>query len=133
MGSGKNASVRLYDYTGEGPAAGGVFITFSSPPTYSLWYCLSGANFPTELPSTTDKVWRIALTKHSGIRLVIHCYEVEVLNLLLSDSTCSDASWYTHWSKDVEKIEFHPDGTAPDFYSSEPPLTPGKTPRTMNS
>ena len=124
-GSGDELRVKLFDYTGEGLAAGGVFLIFSSPPTYSLWYCLTGANFPNDLPSTTDKVWRITLTRHSGIRLVIHCNDVSVLNLLLSDSECSNSGWYTYWSKDVEKIEFSLDDTASDFYSSKPPLTPG--------
>ena len=100
--------------TSEKDYAGEVILIFTSPPQYVLlsYSCVtSWTNFPTELPTDTNKVWRITLTKTSGIRLVIHCNEVKVLNVLLSDSTitCSNskwAQWGNSWSKDIENILF---------------------------
>ena len=97
--------------------AGGVTLHFTSPPQYELKYCIySRSNFPTDLPTEVEKVWRISLTKTSGIRLVIHCNEVEVLNILMSYSTCSDSSWNNYWDRDVEKIRFDSLDSASDYY-----------------
>ena len=47
---------------------------------------------------------------------MIHCNEVEVLNFLMSDSTCSYNSWDTYWSNDVGKIFFEKWDEAADYY-----------------
>ena len=99
--------------------AGGVSLFFSSPPQYRLNYCMTSYNnFPTDLPSETDKVWTITKSKVSEeIRVIIHCNDKEVLNVVLSDTTCSDSSWRDFWSRDVEKIRFHSSyDTASDYY-----------------
>ena len=121
---GSNDKLELNLYR-SGEYAGAIFIYFSSPLKYILFYCTSWNNFHTTLPSTTDKVWKITVTKHSGIRLVIHCNDVEVLNVLMNDSTCSDNRWTTYWTRDVEKIYFSATDNASDFYSSHLPITPG--------
>ena len=96
--------------TSERDYAGEVILLFTSPPQYVLlsYSCAtSWTDFPTQLPTDPNKVWRITLTKTSGNRLVIHCNEVEVLNVLLSESTCSDKrQWSNSWSKDIENILF---------------------------
>ena len=115
LGSGEE--VYFWFLTSEISIAGEVSLHFTSPPKYVLWYCTNlRTNFPTALPTDTNKVWRITLTKTSGIRLVIHCNEVEVLNFVLSDSTCKDSSWNSVWSKDVEKIFFDREDTASDYH-----------------
>ena len=115
LGSDEAVDVELL--TSEGDKAGGVILHFSSIPQYELWYCTSSkTNFPTALPTDTNKVWRITLTRTSGIRLVIHCNEVEVLNVLMSDSTCNEERWSEYWSRDVEKIYFSSSDTASYFY-----------------
>ena len=98
--------------------AGGVGIYFFSTPQYWLSWCSSySTNFPSNLPSEVDKIWRITLDKTAGIRLKMHCNGVEVLNTLLSDNTCSDSKWRNYWSRDVEKIYFNPTyDTASDYY-----------------
>ena len=115
FGSDERVSVWFYnsDYKS---TAGGVILHFTSTPQYELWYCTSKTNFSTALPTGTNKVWRISLIRTSGIRLVIHCNDVEVLNLLLSDTTCSSSYWNGYWSRDVEKIIFRSSDTASDFY-----------------
>jgi hypothetical protein len=107
-------------YNSSGYSAGSVQITFDSPPQYMLEGCteLIDTNFPKDLPTATDKVWRITKTRTSGIRLVIHCNEVEVLNFLISDSTCSEHfSWgLEEWSENVTRIEFSSYDEASDYY-----------------
>ena len=110
--------MEVYFYNSQRNDAGGVYIKFNSPPQYRILYCnTSWTNFPTDLPTATDKVWRVTLTRTSGIRLVIHCNEVEVLNILTSESSCSYSDWSKHWSRKVAKIYFNTDNdTASDYY-----------------
>ena len=94
--------------------AGGVEISFSSTPQYYLWDCTtSSTNFPSNLPSEVDKVWRITLDKTAVIRVLLHCNGVEVLNILMSDNTCDRSDWSYYWSKEVEKIYTD---TVSDYY-----------------
>ncbi|KAL5251349.1 hypothetical protein ACHWQZ_G016894 [Mnemiopsis leidyi] len=122
---GSNEKVWLRFYTAQQDYAGGITLYFSSSPQYHLNYCsTSYTNFPTELPSETDKVWTITLTRSSGKKgVVIHCNDKEVLNVVLSNTTCSDSRWSTYWSRDVEKIQFYIFDTASDFYRSAPHCT----------
>ena len=77
---------------------------------------VSWTNFPTSLPTETDKVWTITLSKTSDIRLIIHCNNKEVLNVVLSDTICGESDWIDWWSKDMEKIYFDFLDTASDYY-----------------
>ena len=113
---GSNEEVIVWFSTSEGDRAGDVILYFTSTPQYELWACTSRTNFPTELPTDTNKVWRITLTKTSGIRLVIHCNDVEVLNVLMSDSTCDNNRWNKYWSRDVKKARFASSDTASDYH-----------------
>ena len=113
---GSNDMVRLYFVTAGGDYAGGVFLYFTSPPQYHLAYCNTVyTDFPTDLPTESDKMWTISLERTSGIRLIIECNKKEVLNVVLSDTTCSFSTW-SSWSKDVEKIRFQSSDTASDYY-----------------
>ena len=106
-------------YTSGGEYVGAVGISFSSPPQFYIGNCINSGytNFPVSLPTEVEKVWRITRNRNSGIRLLIHCNNVEVLNFLMSDSTCSDSSWSTYWSKTVGKISFSPSAdAASDYY-----------------
>ena len=94
--------------------AGRVVVRFNDIVQHRLYNCYSSyTDFPTVLPAAKDKVWRITLTRTSGIRLVIHCNEVEVLNILMSNSTCD-------WSRHIERIRFSPYDTASDYYRVRP-------------
>ena len=108
--------VSLSFYTSGGSYAGEVNLLFTSTPQYELWGCTSNTNFPTELPTDTNKVWRISLIRTSDIRLVIHCNEVEALNFVLSDSTCPHW-WSRIWNRRVEKFKFNGNDLASDYYT----------------
>ncbi|XP_063693709.1 uncharacterized protein LOC134825463 [Bolinopsis microptera] len=119
LGSGDKVVVDFY--SAGGAYAGRVGLWFTSTPGYLINWCgMSYTNLPVNLPSPTDKVWRITLTRTAGVRVVIHCNEVEVLNILLSQATCSNSDWSTIWIWDVAKIMFHPADTASDYYATQP-------------
>jgi hypothetical protein len=112
---GSNEEGLVYFFSAEDEYAGGVGIHFTSQVQYHLDGCLSWTILKTTLPSSKDKVFRITLTRTSGVRIKIHCDEVELLNVLLSD-TCSQSNWGTFWNRDVEKIQFRSADTASDGY-----------------
>ena len=112
--------VRLEFLTSQGYRARELYLYFSSIPQYFIGACNTRyTNFPTNLPPVIEKVWRLTLTRTSGIRLVIHCNEEEVLNILISDSTCH-SYWSSYWSTEVAKIKFLSDDRASDHYQPQP-------------
>ena len=115
LGSGDEVDVRWGNFLA------GIKLNFASTLQYQLHWCSSSwTNFPVTEPSANDKVWRITLTRTAGIRLVIHCNDVEVLNTLFSEATCSYSGWSKAWSRDVAKIKFPSDDTASDYYGPQP-------------
>ena len=47
----------------------------------------------------------------------MHCNEVEVANVLLTDETCDwSSNWRQIWGRDVQKIKFAKGDTASDYY-----------------
>ena len=127
---GSDEEVKVYFYTAGGDLAGGVVLYFTSPPQYWLSRCsTSRTNLPTALPTETDKIWTVTLTRTSGtLRVSLHCNNKEVLNVVLSDTICSSSNykWSSYWSWDVEKIKFSSSGTASDYYR------PGKQVKFIN-
>ena len=114
---GNEDKVDVMFLTTQGELLGGVAISFSSTPQYQLYFCsYYFTNFPINLPSKVDKIWRITLDRTAGIKLIIHCNGVEVLKILLSDSTCRNSDWRKYWSSDVEYIYFLSYDTASDYY-----------------
>ena len=116
---GSDEEVRLWFYnSGSGSYVGGVYLYFSSPPKYYLEWCSdSKTEFPIELPPETDKVWTIFHTRTSDeTGIAVHCNNVEVLNVVISDTTCSDSDWNSIWSKDVDYTHFYSFDTASDYY-----------------
>ena len=113
---GSNDQVYVWFYSAGVDYAGTVGLYFTSTLQYSIYHCTSSTNLPVTPPSAADKVWRITLTRTAGVRVVIHCNDVEVLNRLLS-STCSNGAWSTIWNRDVAKIQFDSGrDTASDYY-----------------
>ena len=99
----------------------GLVIHFSSTPNLWISFCSTQRmNFATTLPSAKDKVWRITLNKETGIRLQIHCNEVEVFDLIMSDSSCGDSRWSKNWGGDIVIVQFTVGDTASDFYRPKP-------------
>ena len=106
-------NVYFYKYFQNGyKPAGGVKITLSPTPRYLIYSCSYWSDFLTTLPTAAEYIWRITKDSSSGIRLLIHCNGVLVLDFQLSDQTCPKRSireirsWYTDWSRDVTKLRF---------------------------
>ena len=112
---GSDDQVLVYFYSAGGEPVGVVKLRFLLQYVYTLYWC-GRYNLPVTPPSANDKVWRFTLTRTAGVRLVIHCNDVEVLNKLISEATCSDSKWSTYWNRDVTKIKFNSGDTASDFY-----------------
>ena len=114
---GSNERVAVNFYNAQGSLAGGIQLFFSSTTMYDLRSCSNSyLSFPTSLPTETDKIWKLTLIRTSDVRLMIHCNNKEVLNVVLSDTTCGYISWNFHWSRDIEKIKFFSSDTASDYY-----------------
>ena len=118
---GSNDLVYMNLFNSQNKFVGYLNLHFTSTPQYKIWPC--NADWPTftnNLPPDNDKVWRITLTRTSGIRLVVHCNEEEVLNYLMSESTCSQGDWDYYLNREVAKIKFGSDDTASDYYQPQP-------------
>ena len=90
----------------------------SSSPRYRLAFCMkSFSDLPIPLPAGSQKVWRITVGKSSDARSVqIHCNNVEVLNMEITDSLCEVGSWKNYWMKDRTQISFNSKDTVCEFY-----------------
>ena len=108
-------------FTAEEKKAGVVLFHNYSAPQYQLWQCNPLSNFTTNIPTNINKIWKITLNRTSSLNLMIHCNEVEVLNLVVSASTCSDTSWGELWTRyPVSKINFYRPFSASDSYRAAP-------------
>ena len=117
---GSDEVVTVWFYTAGGERAGGFYFYFKSSPLYWLGRCsTSWTSFPTELPpdAAAEKVWTVTLLRISGSRrVVINCDQKEVLNVVLSETTCSK-DYQGIWNRDVEMIIFLSSlDTASDYY-----------------
>ena len=114
---GSDDSVFLQTVDAQDNYAGGVYIRFSSSGSYTVNGCINNyVDFSTNLPDTTNKVWRITITKDAGTRLVIHCNDIEMLDITASDSVCTNLSWRSYFDRDIVKIYFASDDKATDKY-----------------
>ena len=107
--------VRVYFYTSSSMTlAGGVIIRLNDNPDSYLHQCRhSYASFPTSLPEDNNRIWNITKTLNP-LGIMIHCNNVEILNMQFTDKTCTTRSWKSHWDKAMKRIRFH--DTASDYY-----------------
>ena len=115
---GSSAQLVVWFYSAENKDSG-TFGIFFSPPTFGLRHCSQSSKTLTDVPSTTIKIWKIALTKADWtVRVVVHCNDVEVVNYLMSDSNCGGMAWRWsgRWKNKVTKIKFQSGDTASDYY-----------------
>ena len=111
-------NVHIDFFTSEGDRVGGFDIKFYDHPIkWGLGRCItSWTPFSPELPSNVHKVW--VLTKLTGPRVTVQCNGVTVVDVLMSDDTCTDSRWKQYWVKDVKLIEFSSQDKASDYYKS---------------
>ena len=107
--------LNLYFQDDDESDAGDIYITFEDPIKYELYGCNSNGVAFTELPAEVEKVWTFTLSREDGERrVVIHCNDKEVLNVVLSDTTCDIESddWRDYWNLDVTELEIMANGKA---------------------
>ena len=105
VGSGEQMILTFY--TAQNNYAGGLGIMFSQKPKYSLPHCSPWTNLK-KIPGGQNKTWRIAVQDIGpSFRLVVMCNTVQVINVTLSNSTCSDSNWSSYWNDNVKKIYFN--------------------------
>ena len=105
IGSHKKEEVMFHN--ADGDLVGGFYFSFGTKVKYFIGYCSSDKiDFPSTLPSTTEKLWRITLKRTSSVQIIIHCNGQEVLDVQASDTTCRRGYWNSNWSKGpVKKIK----------------------------
>ena len=121
---GSDEEVKVMFFDSQEDLIGGIFLYFKSPPQYYISYCSSSHVDIPNLPSQTEKVWTITFTRTSDVvTLVLHCNEVEVFNVVISDKICKSGFAATYWiRKPASKILFLSDGgtgnidTASDYF-----------------
>ena len=119
---GSDDEIRVMFYDSQEDLIGGIFLYFTSPAQYYISHCSSSHVDIPNLPSETEKVWTITFTRTSDVvTLMVHCNEVEVFNVVISDTICKSGYATTHWSrKPASKISFLSDGskidTASDYF-----------------
>ena len=107
---GSDDQVRVLFFNGNNDPAGGIYISFSSPPRYMVPYCAlwkkffwKDAKYLRTVPQ--NKVATIERTEH-GVR--IQYDGIKVLDFHLSNLTCTRrTNWADYWGQEVEKVEFH--------------------------
>ena len=119
--AGMSEEISLNFYTLQHVWAGRIVIYIDHSQYYIIDCTKSRVNFPTNLPATKEKIWTITKTRTSdSIRLQIHCNDVEVLNFVMSDTTCT-YKWRPYsetWNRNVGIIYFDMYDTASDYYKS---------------
>ena len=109
-GSREDVVVTFYDK--DGNQAGGVWIGFYTQIRYNIGSCTIWTPFPVKLPTETQKTWTITYN-YTEQRVVYYCNEVQVVNVVLSDSTCTGDNWRKYiWERKPTQIKFHSRETA---------------------
>ena len=117
---GSKDEIRIWFHDADEQWTGTVRIHFYSTLQYYLHNCRKQSDFPVTPPTAIDKIWRINVTSSPDIRVQIHCNGVEVLNKLLSDSTCRIEWKKEDWAKEKVKIKFNSVDNATDYYIPSP-------------
>lgn len=104
---GGNPLIRV-DFLNYANTLGGrVMVEFTPTPSYEIGgNCIGNKQFPVSLPTEINKIWRISFS-HEDLRMRIVCNDVEVVNVVLSDSFCDDLAdksvWRSNWETEKSK------------------------------
>ena len=108
---GSDEVVALYLYTAEDTFISNIRLVFSATLQYRINQCTGYSNFSVDVPAEQDKIWTITKTDTA---IKIECNDVEMVNLVYSDSSEDDC--VAKYSQDVGKIKFLSSDSASDEY-----------------
>ena len=113
VGSRDMLDVEFYDKVNS--EAGSLKIAFRTPIKYSLGSCANLADFASVLPAAPDKNWTITYNT-TELSVALQCNGKQVLNVMLTDSVCTNSDWRDVWEKEPTQIEFDMFDKASDSY-----------------
>ena len=106
----------------KGQSAGSLEIVLKESSTYHFGQC-SGFReyFPSVVPTGMEKTWSIQKTiVNEDIRVQLRCNDVQVLDVVLSDTVCNNGemgdTWKSYWEKEIVVINFPNEDTASTSY-----------------
>lgn len=97
-------------------AAGSLWIAFATQIQYKIGWCTDFNPFPVTVPTETQKTWTIAYN-YAERRVVLKCNEMQVLDVVVSDSVCTKGYWSDTWVRKPTQIKFTSSDHASDSYS----------------
>ena len=67
-----------------------LIVNFSTIPQFRFDDCSDRSyhNFTKNLPTATKKIWRISISRKSEVRFQIHCNNVEVADIVMTEDFC---------------------------------------------
>ena len=67
----------------------------------------------------------VVILKTPDITILVHCNDVKLADVVLSDTICGSDTWNDKWSREMTGIKFKSADSASDFYSFNKPLIAG--------
>ena len=114
--AGSQDSVTLMFHDKDGAyARSTVIIVFGTQIRYMITSCSGFTPFPETIPTETEKTWTITYN-YTERRLVVHCNGVQVINVVVSDSVCTNRNWRQYWDRKFTQMEFFKLDNASDSY-----------------
>jgi hypothetical protein len=95
--------------------AGGIVILFYSN-IVALYLLLNCQDYPYPFPPTLPQLEKQWTIEKRGYRTRVFCNGVQVADITVSNVTCTESDWETHWSREVSGIVFWKQDNASDAY-----------------
>ena len=115
-GRGDRLKVKFYS---NGNYAGNFYLYLGGSGTlFGIHYCITDGVVTTNLTPTADHVMVFRITRISGDhpRVIVHCNDVEILNIELSETVCNHSMWKHYWRTAVNRIKFDSGDRASDSF-----------------
>ena len=105
----------------KGYSAGALIVYYKEKRLYSrLVECQNSEQpFPSNVPKQNVDIFRITKILHPEIRIKLHCNNVEVFDVIMSEN-CVVSDWSKFWGSDVASVKFNSD--AVEAYRALPGL-----------
>ena len=108
----KTEELELTFFSGEkmDSKLGGISVLFNKDNTltYKIADCQTAYNkFPENMPTEVEKLWSIIVNTGAQPSFKCQVNGVEVINLLLTDDTCTREDWSYSWTGEITHLGFN--------------------------